>query len=268
MTWEFVDRRACGFGDLDQTGQLKLPSIVRFVMDGYGRAHQEGHGRSRADYFAATGLQPITTHAEVERQPHHLQLDEQLELRFASRPGFYPGRGDDPPRYGGEDRIQLVDERGRSVADWRQHWLWHRLRTGALLHEPPPETEAGRGHRLPAPPPRPRRSERPGNRPHRASPFEQRFHWTLRETDLNQHINVTGFLERAENVLADARRDGSTSISSVDMWFRRPAFVDDEMVAIVDEAYPVIIELRRAATDDLCATLVFRLREVPAGSHA
>lgn len=42
---------------------------------------------------------------------------------------------------------------------------------------------------------------------------------------MNQHINVLGYLERAENALADADGLDPDRATDVRLWFRRPAFL-------------------------------------------
>lgn len=249
-TLAFEDTVQCGFHVLDQHGQLKFGAVMQIVMDRYGRAVESWSKTSRGAYTARTGLAPISTFIAVARSPHQLHIDDEVELRIAGDYGFVPGSGDTPARYGGQDRIELTAA-GTTVASWTQHWLWHHVRSGDLLHEPAPEIGTSQDQEIAKPPPRPR--------PHAPS-IEERFRWTPRETDLNQHINVLGYLERAENVLANADDLGTEDAASVQLWFRRPAFLGDLMTARAEregEGEAMIVELQQESTGNLCATLAF-----------
>lgn len=242
----FTDSVQCGFDALDQHGRVKRSAVARFVMDGYGRAPGWG---ARGEHIATTGLSPITTYLEVTREPHQLHVDQRLEIQFANEYGFVPGRDDASPRYGGRDRIEITDEHGTIVARWRQHWLWHRVETGELVHTPAPGVPVGQEQLLDGPPPRPGLDQPVDRRP---------FRWTTRETDVNQHINVLGYLERAENALADADGLDPDRATDVRLWFRRPAFLADAMVADTGRHQDVLlVELRRTDPEELCAVLAF-----------
>lgn len=245
-TLTFDDTVQCGFHVLDQRGRLKFGAIMQIVMDRYGRAVETWSKVSRGDYTARTGLNPITTFIDLARVPHQLHVDQEVDLRIAGDYGYYPGRDDAPARFGGQDRIELTAD-GTVVASWGQRWLWHNVRSGELLHEPAPEIATPQDQELARPPARPRLHD---------PSVEEEFHWTPRETDLNQHINVLGYLERAENVLANG--DELDRAASVRLWFRQPSFLDDLMTARAGrEDDAMIVELEQADSGNLCATLAF-----------
>lgn len=247
-TLTFDDTVQCGFHVLDQRGRLKFGSVIQIVMDRYGRAVQAWSKTSRGAYTARTGLAPIVTSLKLARAPHQLHIDQKMNLRIAGDYGFFPGAGDAPARFGGRDRIELTTE-GATVVSMGQHWLWHHVRSGDLLHEPAPGVATSQDQELAKPPARPRLLD---------PSVEGQFRWTPRETDLNQHINVLGYLERAENVLANADGLDPETAASVRLWFRRPSFLDDLMTARAGtEGDAMIVELQQASSGNLCATLAF-----------
>lgn len=245
----FTDSVRCGFDTLDEDGHLKRSTVMRFVMGSYGRTMEVWEAASRGEYLAKHAVSPITAHIELTCKPARLHIDQPLEVRAASVYGFVPGGDDAPPRYGGTDRFDVVDGDDTVVAVWRQHWFWHRPETGQLLHEPAPGVPVGQDQPVEPPPRRPRLDQ----------PEARRwFRWTVRETDANRHINVLGYLERAENAIADADGLDLDAAGDAHLWFRRPTFLADAMVADVgwgEDA--LLVELRRAEHDELCATLAF-----------
>lgn len=235
-----------GFGDIGQDGLLRASTLIRLVQAGYAGMFPRFMGGTRAGYFDTHGLQPIASYMAIEREPRPATLDDVLEIRFGVRLGCALGRAGDP-RFGGHDGVEVVDSQGNPLGRWVQQWLWTASRSGELLHEPAPGFDIDQAEQLPATPLRPSPP---------SSSVTGSFRWTLRETDINNHVSASAYLERAENALADAIVD-SAPLHHISMWFRRPSFVGDLMASSVeeleDDAY--LVELRRTDAEELCATL-------------
>jgi hypothetical protein len=203
---------------------------------------------TRADYVAAHGLQSIVSYCEVTRGTQPPALDGVLELKYARELGYTLDRHGQTRRYGGVDTGWLIEHAGLPLARVRNHWLWFRPERGELLGAPAPGFAPDeQSTELPLAPGRPVTSPEtvPGGR----------FRWSPRETDLNQHVTYSAYIERAENALADEKVD-TTGLTRLEAWFRQPSFLDDAMTTTVESDEDTkTVKLVRTESGTLCAVL-------------
>ena len=246
----WTDRQRIGFADIDQDRRIKFSSMIRFVGAGYTGLFSQLTTVDRADYFAAHGLTPITTYAQFERGSSSTTLDTEVELRYGVTLGFLRSRRSDARRFGGYDEIELSDAERVPVGWWSQQWLWFSREHGAPLDRPAPGLEVDQTDELPPVPTRPD--------PSSGTDAEHRFRWALRETDINNHVNLAAYVERAENALADAQLDAA-SPDRVSIWFSRPSFAGELMHSVIsDDDGALLVQFSRAQSGELCATLALR----------
>ena len=245
-TVHWTERQRIGFADIGQDRRIKFSSMIRFVGAGYAGLFSQLGTTGRADYFTTHGLTPVTTYAQLERASRSTTLDTEVELRYSATLGFMRGRQSDP-RYGGYDEIELTDADRKPLGWWSQHWLWFSQERGAPLVRPAPGLEIDQSDELPLLPARPDVSA--GTAP------MHRFRWGLRETDMNNHVSFSAYLERAENALADAQLN-ATSPDRASIWFSRPSFAGELMHSLIsDDDGAFLVQLAREPSDEPCATL-------------
>jgi hypothetical protein len=248
-TLGWAARSRVEFVDIDQDRTLKWTSILRVLAKGNADTPRgiwpEG---ARADYVAAHGLQSIVSYFEVTRGPQPPALDGVLELRYVRELGYTLDRRGRSRRYGGVDAGWIIDHAGLPLARMRQHWLWFHPERGEVLGEPAPGFAADeQSTELPLAPTRPNTSWE--------TVAGGRFRWSPRETDLNQHVTFSAYVERAENALADEKVD-TTGLTRLEAWFRQPSFLDDAMTTTVESDDDTeTVTLVRAESGTLCAVL-------------
>ena len=243
----WTDRQRIGFADIDQDRRIKFSSMIRLVGAGYTGLFSQLTTVDRADYFTAHGLTPITTYAQLERVSSRTKLDTEVDLSYGATLGFVRGGRSDVFRFGGYDEIELSDAERVPLGWWSQRWLWFSQKTGAPLDRPAPGLEVDQTAELPSVPTRPDPSSNIA--------AEHRFRWALRETDMNNHVTFAAYLERAENVLADAQLDPA-SPDRVSIWFSRPSFAGELVHGVIgDGDGALLVQFSRAQSAELCATL-------------
>lgn len=246
-TVHWAERQRIGHADIGQDRRIKFSSMIRFVSAGYAGLFSQLRTTGRADYLTTHGLTSITTYAQLERASRSTTLDTEVELRYSATLGFVRSRHSDLHRYGGYDQIELTDADRRPLGWWSQHWLWFSPEHGAPLDRPAPGLEVDQGDELPPLPARPDVSA--------GTAAMHRFRWALRETDMNNHVSFSAYLERAENALADAQLN-ATSPDRASIWFSRPSFAGELMHSLIgDDDGAFLVVLAREQSDELCATL-------------
>lgn len=212
-TWR--SRDVVGWLDHDQSGVLKLTSVVKFAWAAYRQFTVELAGLSRIDYFTKHGCAPVIAFLEVTSAGPATRLDDEIHMDVRARVGFVPGEA---PRYGGITLLTLTDENGVELGQLRNHWFWFNTETRSVQREPVFAT-VDQDEALEEPPERPRLGGDANVQP---------FRWALRDTDLNHHANTAAYLERAENAIADLGLD-AVPLRQAKMWFRRPSFLGETM---------------------------------------
>jgi hypothetical protein len=239
-TWDDV----VGWLDIDQHRVIKLSSCVRLVWDGYSQFTPRGAGKTRAEYFTETGWQPITTYLEVTGTGRKAHIDDALTGTFDCTVGHLTGATD---RYGGVDSIEWSVD-GEPLVTCRHHWLWFSPATNSLLDHPAPDFAIDQSEELAEPPVPPSLD---------GAREVSSFRWTLRESDINQHVNAVAYIERAENAVADADAEDQ-ELRQAGIWFRRPSFTGERAVArAVTRESEVIADLVAAESGKSLCTVSF-----------
>jgi hypothetical protein len=229
--------------DTDQFDVVKLSSIVRLVWSGYGEFVMLATGRTRTDFFSDDAWSPVTQYLEVAATGLPAYVDNQTVLRYRSSLGFMAGPSE---RYGVVDSVDVELANGDALATCRHHWMWFHRQRAVIAIEPVPGVIVDQDTELPRPPRRPETSD--------AEPLST-FRWTVRESDINRHVNVGAYVERAENAAADAEVD-TAALRRAAMWFRRPAFSGDRMEArVLHDDSSVVVDLVDAASQESCCVL-------------
>ncbi|NEB03364.1 hypothetical protein [Streptomyces sp. SID13726] len=253
--WNTRDRVA--FEDLDQHRTFKWTSVMRVMAQGHANAPRgiwpEG---SRAEYSAVHGIHSIVSYFDLTRALHRPMSDGVLALHYERQLGYTMDRGGHSRRYGGIDTSSVVDDAGLLLAQARHHWLWFRADRGALLDEPAPGfTPDEQSTELPPVPVRPSALEE--------SVTDHRFRWSSRETDLNQHVTFSAYVERAENALAD-EKTGTDGLPRLEAWFRQQSFLGDAMRTAVQSGDGCeTVRLEHAESGALCAVLRWSTPSTP-----
>ena len=135
---------------------------------------------------------------------------------------------------------------GDVMATCRHDWIWFDRRDSAVATAPVPGVIVDQDDELTRPPRRPDTSG--------AEPVST-FRWTLRESDINRHVNVGAYVERAENAAADAAAD-TASLRKAALWFRRPSFSGDRMEArVLHDDASIVVDLVDATSRESCCVL-------------
>lgn len=234
----FELRAEVSFESLHQHLFLK-PSFIYRYADGVGTEWWKSLvGRTHSEYFAEAHLGAVLTYLRVDILPTPLMPQDEVKIRFTTRLGRYAYMPGKPARYGGIDEITILDRQGRAAAHLEAYWLWfHHSPTGkpGTIAEPPPLFPPVDRELAPHAAP-PAAAGKPG----------ARFRWARRETDLNQHVNSIAFIERAENVLADAQVE-TPEAGRTEVWYMKPGFAGAETESLIDaQARSVVVTLKTA----------------------
>jgi hypothetical protein len=163
---------------------------------------------------------------------------------YVSTLGHLPGA---PDRYGGVDAIEWSVD-GEPVVTCRHHWLWFSPAKNALLDDPAPGFSIDQSTSLDEPPAIPTLD---------GAREVGTFRWTLRESDINEHVNAVAYVERAENAAADAEADGR-ALRRAGIWFRRPSFTGDRSAALaLSSGSEVLVGLADAESGKSLCTVSF-----------
>jgi hypothetical protein len=242
LEWTTVEK--VNWLDTDQFDVVKLSSVVRMVWSGYGGFLVRATGRSRADWLAENAWGPVTQYLEVAATGRPAHVDDSVAVNYRSAVGFVPATSS--RRYGVVDTVDVGLSNGPALATCRHHWVWfHRERT-VTAREPVPGVTVEQDAELDRPPRPPETSD--------ATPVST-FRWTLRESDLNRHVNVGAYVERAENAAADADVDAAV-LRRAALWFRRPSFSGERMQArVLHDDSAVVVDLVDLASQESCCVL-------------
>jgi hypothetical protein len=224
FAWTVQDK--IGWLDIDQHRIVKLASSIRLVWDGYSQFTVLGAGKTRSEYFTETGWQPVTSYLEITATGRKAHIDDAVVGTYVSTLGHLTAESD---RYGGVDAIEWSVE-GEPIVTCRHHWLWFSPAKNSLLDHPAEGFTVDQSEKLdltPAPPSMDGAEE------------VDAFRWSLRESDINQHVNAVAYIERAENAVAEAEADrstgsgqGASELRRAGIWFQRPSFTGDRAMAL------------------------------------
>lgn len=238
---------------ITQASTLKPVHVFRYADIGGTAWWRQVVGTTWSAYFETHRLGAVLTYVRLEMFEHSITPLTPARVRWTTHLGKFPDTMR-PPRYGGVDMVALETREGTSIARVRSTWLWfHIPEDGSkpgTIDRPPPGFPVERSLK---PPPSPPELE------DREVPLIQRFRWSERDTDLNQHVNSIAYWERFENALADWGRSLPVP-GSFAIWYRKPAFLGQwAHVGLLDDDPPV---LRIVTPEGLCQAL-FSLRPAP-----
>lgn len=212
------------FESVTQDARLKPSEIYRYGDSLNTVWWRNAIGKTHSDYYKETFVGAVLTHLVVTLDEGRVLPQDQATLRFQTRLGRLPGPNGKTPRYGGIDRIEIINPRGTRAGSVESVWYWFKGAPGekpGTMEAPPPlfppcdrMLEAG-------PPP-------PALHPVDQPAVANRFTWTDRETDLNRHVNSVAFVERIENALADADPEGPRP-KAFELWYHKPGFRGQRM---------------------------------------
>lgn len=229
--------------DTDQYDVVKLSSIVRLVWSGYSEFVMLATGRSRTDFFSDGTWSPVTQYLEVAATGRPAYVDNQTVVRYRSSLGFMAGPS---TRYAAVDSVDIELANGEALATCQHYWMWFHRQQQLIATEPVPGVIVEQDTELPRPPRRPETSD---------ARQISTFRWTVRESDINRHVNVGAYVERAENAAADADVDTAV-LRRAAMWFRRPAFSGDRTEArVLHDDSSIVVDLVDATSQESCCVL-------------
>jgi len=202
-------------------------------------------GMGSADFVKAHGVRQLGVWCASQPGPGNARPLQTHSLYTKRGLGWFTWR-DGSRRHGSWEIHELMDRDGVLVARWDHKWLWFQLDdSGAMrfLDEPAPGIDEDQDIELPPINPRPTLAA-----PREAASFA----WTMRETDLNQHVFYRSYLARTENVLAEAGIDVS-ALSHRQTWYLTSALLTDRMVGLVEEHDDhVLVSLGREHDGTVC----------------
>lgn len=228
------------WGDADQTNRLKLPVAVRLAWNANSQFSLEVAGLGRHEFFTTYAMAPVSTFIGVEIADADAFLDDDVTITVDNRIGYHLGS---KRRYGGIQEFAIT-KTGTLVASLRHYWVWFSFTTLTTFSEPAPGAKPGISQDeelapMPAPPDL------------AAAAPAGSFRWTMRDTDLNQHVQSLAWIERAENVAADAL-GRAESYRKAGIWFRQPALAGEEMAPQVVPGPEPVVHFAKAAGESCC----------------
>lgn len=236
------------YENLTQDGGIKPTSLVQPLRAAGAQWWATHTGLDWASYCNDRNLRPLVTYLATETPAKGLASGSSVHANLTIAMGRIPGRKPGTYRYGGLDRLELVTEDHQLVASWVCLWFWLSIQDGALpgfLTDPPDDLPARQAD-LPSVPLAPRLTN---------SQERERFKWTARETDLNNHVFFLSYLDRGENALANI---GCPAPAICEAWYSRPAFLGETMVVDAEKSDPPGQLLRIGRTpEDVCAVMRF-----------
>jgi len=244
------------FHHIAQDGSLKPTAEGTYLQAGdewIDLPHRGGLGTQA--YVERHGVRTLGVWCASRQGPGQARMHEEHPLRVRRGLGWFRWR-DGSRRHGGWEIHELHDGDGRLLMRWEHKWLFFRQAPdGSLsfLDQGAPGIDEEQDLEL----------EALDDRPALGGPGQAvDFTWTLRETDQNQHVFYRSYLERTENVLADAGVDVSAFPARA-TWYAAPALLGDPMTGLVEQRDGDVLVALTRSRDGAACTLARFWREGP-----
>jgi hypothetical protein len=242
----FTDTATVTYEAVDQNRRLKPSHMMRLFDAAAQHWWTTVTGAARHEFCERAGVRIFMNQLGISTSDVPVTPGDQVSVRMDSITGAEASG----KRYGGDDLVTVTAADGRELARWTGRWWW--LNWGDSgptgFASAPPAGVSASIHDLPAPlvpPP-------PSDVAHRGS-----FTWSLRDTDVNNHVYFLAYLERGENALAEYGAAADT-IRSVECFYLRPCVAGQPMnVAVSPVDVGFLVELRHAASGKAAASLTY-----------